>query len=42
MKEAELESKFRRLERGTGAPAAGTSSPVDDELAALKTRIRVK
>jgi len=41
MKEAELESKFRRLERGEGA-AAKAPSAVDDELAALKTRVRVK
>jgi phage shock protein A len=40
MKAAELESKFRRLEmEGKGAEAA---SGVDDELAALKKRVRVK
>lgn len=35
--EAELESKFRKLEK-SGAPG----SPVDDELAAMKARIRIK
>ena len=40
MKEAELESKFRRLE-GAGSAGAG-SSAVDDELAALKKRVRIK
>jgi len=40
MKAAELESKFRKLEiEGRGAEAA---SGVDDELAALKKRVRVK
>jgi phage shock protein A len=40
MKAAELESKFRRLElEGKGAEVA---SGVDDELAALKKRVRVK
>jgi phage shock protein A len=40
MKEAELESKFRRLEReGRQDPATGA---VDDELSALKARIRIK
>jgi phage shock protein A len=40
IKDAELESKFRKLEvdsKGTGAAAE-----VDDELAALKKRVRVK
>lgn len=40
MKEAELESKFRRLE-GVGSGGA-QSSAVDDELAALKKRVRIK
>ncbi len=37
VQEAELESKFRKLEKST-APG----SPVDDELAAMKARIRIK
>jgi phage shock protein A len=37
MKEAELESKFRKLEKST-APG----SAVDDELAAMKARVRIK
>jgi phage shock protein A len=40
MKEAELESKFRKLE-GTGREGA-QSAAVDDELAALKQRVRIK
>ncbi|GAC1351529.1 MAG: PspA/IM30 family protein [Polyangiales bacterium] len=40
MKEAELESKFRRLEGGVAAEQKGTA--VDDELSALKARIRIK
>ncbi len=40
MKEAELESKFRRLE-GKGAQGA-ESAVVEDELAALKQRVRIK
>lgn len=40
MKEAELESKFRRLEGGAAKEAKGAA--VDDELSALKARIRVK
>ena len=40
MKEAELESKFRHLE-GVGKEGAG-STAVDDELAALKQRVRIK
>jgi phage shock protein A len=40
MKTAELESKFRKLE--TTEQAAGTASGVEDELAALKQRVRVK
>jgi phage shock protein A len=40
MKEAELESKFRKLE-GKGSEGAG-SAAVDDELAALKQRVRIK
>ena len=40
MKTAELESKFRKLE--VGEKAAATSSGLDDELAALKQRVRVK
>ena len=43
----DLEAKFRDLERGGGAgeglgkPGGGASSEIDDELAALKKRIRV-
>lgn len=37
MKDAELESKFRTLEK-SGAPG----SAVDDELAAMKARVRIK
>lgn len=40
MKTAELESKFRKLEREGHAAEAGTG--VEDELAALKKRVRVK
>jgi phage shock protein A len=40
MKTAELESKFRKLEREGHAAEAGAG--VDDELAALKKRVRVK
>ena len=40
MKEAELESKFRHLE-GVGS-AGEASTAVDDELAALKNRVRIK
>lgn len=36
----ELESKFASLERGTGARKGGAD--IDDELAALKQRVRVK
>ena len=35
-KNEDLEAKFRELERGGGGP-----SEIDDELAALKKRIRV-
>ena len=35
----DIEAKFRELERGT--KDAGKSSDVEDELAALKKRIRV-
>jgi phage shock protein A len=37
----DLESKFRDLERGTGGTAAKKDSEIDDDLAALKKRIRV-
>jgi phage shock protein A len=38
----DLEAKFRKLEReGAGKGGDGTSSDVEDELAALKKRIRV-
>lgn len=40
VKEAELESKFRRLE-GKGAEGAA-SAGVEDELAALKNRVRIR
>ncbi len=40
MKTAELESQFRKLEREGHAAEAGTG--VEDELAALKKRVRVK
>lgn len=40
MKEAELESKFRRLE--IGEKAAESATGVEDELAALKKRVRIK
>jgi phage shock protein A len=40
IKSAELESKFRKLEMGE--KSSGAASEVDDELAALKKRIRVK
>jgi phage shock protein A len=37
----DLEAKFRELERGGGGGAGSSASEVDDELAALKKRIRV-
>jgi len=37
----DLEAKFRELERQVGGPTDGSPSDVDDELAALKKRIRV-
>ena len=42
-KEEDLEAKFRQLERETGGGGAGKSggADVEDELAALKKRIRV-
>ena len=44
-KAEDLEAKFRDLERQTGGQAApggaGGSSEIDDDLAALKKRIRV-
>jgi phage shock protein A len=41
-KTEDLEAKFRELERGTGGKgASGGGSDVDEELAALKKRIRV-
>lgn len=40
IKDAELESKFRRLEASGVTPEGGPSA-VDDELAALKKRVRV-
>jgi phage shock protein A len=42
-KSEDLEAKFRELERqvGGGAGGSGSTSDVDDELAALKKRIRV-
>jgi phage shock protein A len=43
-KEEDLEAKFRQLERDTGGGGGGTKSggaDVEDELAALKKRIRV-
>ncbi len=40
MKDAELESKFRKLE--IGEKSAATASGLDDELAALKKRVRIK
>lgn len=40
MKDAELESKFRKLE--IGEKKAATSSGLDDELDALKKRVRIK
>jgi len=42
MSRAEVEAKFRALESGTSAdPAAPPKSEVDDELSALKKRIRI-
>lgn len=39
---AEVEAKFRALESGTAAsPASAPKSEVDDELAALKKRVRI-
>ena len=42
-KSRDLEARFRDLERGTGGSKEGTGGPteIDDELAALKKRIRV-
>jgi len=43
-KTRDLEARFRDLERGTGSSSGGAStgtSEIDDELAALKKRIRV-
>ena len=42
-KSEDLEAKFRDLERGSGGKGdeSGKSSDIDDELAALKKRIRV-
>ncbi len=37
----DLESKFRDLEHGKGSSGTGTSAEVEDELAALKKRIRI-
>jgi len=37
----DLEAKFRELERQVGGKAAGGSGDIDDDLAALKKRIRV-
>jgi phage shock protein A len=37
----DLEAKFRALERQVGGGASGSASDVDDELAALKKRIRI-
>jgi len=39
----DLEAKFRELERSVGGKGggAGTAGDVDDELAALKKRIRI-
>jgi phage shock protein A len=39
--EGDLEAKFRDLERETGGGAKGAGADVEDELAALKKRIRV-
>ena len=40
---ADLEAKFRELERGgsAGTAKSGTSQEIEDELAALKKKIRV-
>jgi phage shock protein A len=40
-KAEDLEAKFRDLERSMGGKGDGKSSEIDDELAALKKRIRV-
>jgi phage shock protein A len=40
-KSEDLEVKFRELERQVGGDGAGKPSEIDDELAALKKRIRV-
>jgi phage shock protein A len=37
----DLEAKFRELERRGGGSAGGSTGDVDDELAALKKRIRI-
>jgi phage shock protein A len=37
----DLEAKFRELERQVGGGAPGSSGDIDDDLAALKKRIRV-
>ena len=37
----DLEAKFRELERRAGGGGAGASSDIDDDLAALKKRIRI-
>ncbi len=37
----DLEAKFRDLERGTSGGASAADAAIDDELAALKKRIRV-
>jgi phage shock protein A len=39
--ERDLEAKFRDLERGRGEGGAKGDAAIDDELAALKKRIRV-
>jgi phage shock protein A len=40
-KREDLDAKFRELERSMGAGGTGTPSDIDDELAALKKRVRV-
>jgi hypothetical protein len=37
----EVEAKFRQLEGGSGAQPAGGVSEIDEELQALKKKIRI-
>src|SRR5688572_12203121 len=43
MTKGEVEAKFRALEAGVSAPqAAGVTTEIDDELQAIKKRVRIK